>query len=66
MQCFLIPKKICETIDKKQIQFWLGQKDNEKKINWVKWNTLRKNKGEWGMRFRDLHTFNKTLLAKQA
>ena len=38
----------------------------EKKSNWIKWDNLRKNKGDGGMGFRDLHAYHKALLAKQA
>lgn len=65
MQCFLLPKKLCNEIDKKQRYFWWRQKNNERKINWVKWDTLKKNMGEGGMGLRDLHSFNIALLAKQ-
>lgn len=66
MSCFLIPKKTCNNIDKKQRRFWWGQKEKGKKINWVKCDTLRKNKNDGGLGFRDLHSYNKALLTKQA
>lgn len=59
------PKKI-NAVDKKQKAFWWGQHNEEKKIYWVKWKTLKQNKGNEKIGFRDLHIFNKALLAKQA
>lgn len=66
MSCFLLPNNLCKKIDKKQRGFRWDQKEQEKKINWVKWETLRKNKNDGGMSFRDLQCYNKALLAKQA
>lgn len=66
MSCFLIPKHICKNIEKKQRGFWWGQKEHEKKINWIRWEILRKNKNDGGLGFGDLHSYNKALLAKQA
>ena len=52
MQCFKIPKKICDEINAKMASFWWGQKDDERKIHWVSWLGLTKSKekGVWGLR----------------
>lgn len=59
---FLNIKHIYKNIDKNKEVFG-GVKRNRKKN---KWKTLRKNKNDEGLGFRDLHSYNKTLLAKQA
>lgn len=66
MQCHVssYKKKKCDSVDKIQRAFWWGQQKDEKKINLMKWETLKQNKGNGRMGFRDLHAFNKTLLAK--
>lgn len=46
-------------------RFWWGGNETERKVHWKDWKTLTKPKAEGRMGFRDLVTFNKTLLAKQ-
>lgn len=46
--------------------FLWGQKGEEKKINWVAWETLCRSKKKGGLGFRSLEVFNRALLAKQA
>lgn len=45
--------------------FWQGQKEDTKNIYWVGWKNMCKSKFRSGLGFKDLHTFNFTLLAKQ-
>lgn len=54
MSAIILPKVICKFIDKKQRSFWWGQKSQEKKIQWVWWESIRKSKKVGGMGFRDL------------
>ena len=65
MQCFRVPKKVCEEVNAAMARFWWGQKEDEKKIHWVKWLTLTKRKEKGGMGFKDLYLLNIALLAKQ-
>ena len=45
--------------------FWWGQKQDERKLNWMSWDNLCKPKVDGGMGFKQLKPFNLALLAKQ-
>jgi hypothetical protein len=65
MSCFKFPAGLCAEICSMANRFWWGQRAGERKIHWVRKGQLVRPKKEGGMGFRDLHLFNKALLARQ-
>ena len=46
-------------------KFWWGDDDNSNKMHWMAWWKLCYPKNEGGMGFRNFHSFNLAMLAKQ-
>lgn len=65
MSCFMFPGCVLKGIRSIISNFWWGQKKEERKLHWVGWNKMCKPKGLGGLGFRELHSFNLALLAKQ-
>ncbi|KAL6522139.1 hypothetical protein OROMI_032016 [Orobanche minor] len=65
MSCFKIPYGTIDRIRRAFMQFWWGQKGEERRTHWVSWRELCKPKWEGGLGLRDLRVFNMALLAKQ-
>lgn len=65
ISCFLLPKSLCDDLNSMVSKFWWGQKNDERKMAWMKWDKLCTPKASGGMGFRDLTAFNLALLAKQ-
>ena len=65
MSCFLLPKTWCSDLNGMMAKYWWGQQDSVRKIHWVKWESMCREKSAGGLGFKQLHLFNRALLAKQ-
>jgi hypothetical protein len=65
MSCFMLPKNLCHQIEKMACNFWWGNNMDKRKIHWVSWKKMCRNKNHGGMGFRDTWAFNEALLTKQ-
>ncbi|GLT32030.1 hypothetical protein SLA2020_067240 [Shorea laevis] len=64
MSMYLIPKGTLLSLDKIRRRFLWGGAEGDKKINWVKWDKVCRDKGKGGLGVKDLRKFNWALLGK--
>lgn len=65
MSCFLIPKTLCQEIEKMLNAFWWNSKSSSTKgVKWLSWTCMCMPKKSGGLDFRDLGGFNLALLGK--
>ena len=65
MSCFKFPLGLCAEISSMATNFWWGQRGVERKVHWLSKCHLSRGENFGGVGFRDLHLFNKSLLARQ-
>jgi hypothetical protein len=65
MSCFLLPKGLCNKIERAVCSFWWGSTDSQRKIHWTHKDNLFKSKHDGGLGFKILRDFNIAMLAKQ-
>lgn len=64
MSCMKLPKGWCDEIQALVCQFWWGQRENERGIQWVSWDNMTEVQGRGGMGYQELQCFNDSLLTK--
>ncbi|XP_074289571.1 uncharacterized protein LOC141614725 [Silene latifolia] len=66
MSVFKLPANFCDELRSIVSRFWWGSENGRRKISWVAWESMCREKAKGGMGFRDFGKFNLALLAKQA
>lgn len=65
MSCFLLPKKLCQEIERILNGFWWSSSATTTKgIRWMAWDGLSNTKAKGGLDFRSLHGYNLAMLGK--
>jgi hypothetical protein len=66
MSCYKIPVGCCKDIEGMLAKFWWGTDERQRKVHWLSWENLGKNKNKGGMGFRGFDEFNQALLENNA
>ncbi|KAL8521249.1 hypothetical protein ACS0TY_011693 [Phlomoides rotata] len=64
MSCFRIPNIVIEQVESTIARFFWGQKEEERRVHWLKWEVLCRDKADRDLGLRRLKDFNLSLLAK--
>ncbi|XP_019150316.1 PREDICTED: uncharacterized protein LOC109147128 [Ipomoea nil] len=66
MSVFLLPMRVCDTLEKLYNRFWWGGGGQDRRgIHWLSWGRMCIPKSRGGLGFKKLHEFTMALLAKQ-
>ena len=65
LSCFKLPDTLLTEIHSMLSQFWWGQKGAERRMVWIKWDTMTRPKKDGGLGIKDLRAQNLALLGKQ-
>ncbi|XP_062014625.1 uncharacterized protein LOC133731216 [Rosa rugosa] len=65
MNCYLLPKTLCDDIHQLCASFFWGDTDDKKKIHRRSWEKLCLTKLEGGMGFKNIFAYNLAMLGKQ-
>lgn len=66
MRCFKLSKCFYDELERMMVSFWWNQQKDERKLYWVNWKHMCKEKREGETGFKDLKIHNEALLAKQS
>ncbi|XP_074356116.1 uncharacterized protein LOC141695803 [Apium graveolens] len=65
MSCFLLPKSLCQEIERMLNKFWWNSGSTDRKgIHWLSWDAMSMSKPKGGLGFRSLYGFNVAMLGK--
>ncbi|GKE01820.1 hypothetical protein Tco_1389803 [Tanacetum coccineum] len=64
MQTIKIPRSVCDSVDRKSRMFIWGGSNDKKKIHFLSWNTLQRQRKEGGIGIRSMRQANATFLTK--
>ncbi|CAA7020616.1 unnamed protein product [Microthlaspi erraticum] len=64
MSCFKLPAGLCKRIQSAITRFWWDTTIGKKKMCWLSWTKLTRSKKQGGLGFREIQSFNDSLLEK--